>query len=166
MVPVVLLFSIRFIVPLYRNVIGLSAYEYFEKRFGYLARVYGSLGFIFAHFSKMGSVLFLLGLALSSMTGIDALTIILVVGIAIIFITLFGGMEAVIWLDVIQGFLLILGGLVAIAVIIFKTDGGLGEIVSYAVDHDKIGFGPYDFDFVNLTFWVMVINGIFYAIQK
>jgi solute:Na+ symporter, SSS family len=166
MVPLVLLFSIRFIVPLYRNVIGLSAYEYFEKRFGYLARVYGSVGFIFAHFSKMGSVLFLLGLALSSMAGIDALTIIWVIGIAIIFITLFGGMEAVIWLDVIQGFLLILGGLLAIGVIIFKTDGGLGEIVTYAVDHDKIGFGPYDFDFVNLTFWVMVINGIFYAIQK
>ncbi|WP_026712432.1 sodium:solute symporter [Flavobacterium daejeonense] len=166
MVPVVLLFSIRFIVPLYRNVIGLSAYEYFEKRFGYLARVYGSLGFIFAHFSKMGSVLFLLALALSSMTGVDALTVIWIIGIAIIFITLFGGMEAVIWLDVIQGFLLILGGILAIAVILFKTDGGLGAIVNYAVDHDKIGFGPYDFDFVNLTFWVMVINGIFYAIQK
>ncbi|KQB42946.1 SSS sodium solute transporter superfamily [Flavobacterium daejeonense] len=166
MVPVVLLFSIRFIVPLYRNVIGLSAYEYFEKRFGYLARVYGSLGFIFAHFSKMGSVLFLLALALSSMTGVDALTVIWIIGIAIIFITLFGGMEAVIWLDVIQGFLLILGGILAIAVILFKTDGGLGAIVNYAVDQDKIGFGPYDFDFVNLTFWVMVINGIFYAIQK
>lgn len=166
MVPVVLFFSIRFIVPLYRNVIGLSAYEYFEKRFGYLARVYGSLGFIFAHFSKMGSVLFLLALALSSMTGVDTLTIIWIIGIAIVFITLFGGMEAVIWLDVIQGFLLILGGIVAIAVILLKTDGGLGAIVNYAVDHDKIGFGPYNFDFVNLTFWVMTINGIFYAIQK
>ena len=166
MVPVVLLFSIRFIVPLYRNVIGLSAYEYFEKRFGYLARVYGSLGFIFAHFSKMGSVLYLLSLALTSMTGIDPLVILWVIGISIIFITLLGGMEAVIWLDVIQGSLLILGGLVAIAVIIFKTDGGLFAIINYAVDHDKIGFGPFNWDFVNLTFWVMSINGIFYAIQK
>ncbi len=166
MVPVVLLFSIRFIVPLYRNVIGLSAYEYFEKRFGYLARVYGSVGFIFAHFSKMGSVLFLLSLALSSMTGVDSLLIIWIIGFAIIFITLFGGMEAVIWLDVIQGFLLILGGLLAIVMIMFKTDGGLGSVVNYAVENNKIGFGPYDFDFVNLTFWVMVINGLFYAIQK
>ena len=125
MVPIVLLFSIRFIVPLYRNVIGLSAYEYFEKRFGYLARVYGSLGFIFAHFSKMGSILFLLALALSSMTGVNAISIIWIIGIAIIFITLFGGMEAVIWLDVIQGFLLILGGLLAIGVIIFKTSDAM-----------------------------------------
>ncbi|KDN54204.1 sodium:solute symporter [Flavobacterium seoulense] len=166
MVPVVLFFSIRFIVPLYRNVIGLSAYEYFEKRFGYLARVYGSIGFIFAHFSKMGSVLFLLSLALNSMTGIDSMTILWVIGISIILITLLGGMEAVIWLDVIQGFLLILGGLLAIGVIIFKTDGGLGAILNHAINQDKIGFGPYDFDFVNLTFWVMCVNGIFYAIQK
>src|SRR3954462_7791415 len=34
MVPVVLLGTIWFIVPLYRNVIRLSTYEYFEKRFG------------------------------------------------------------------------------------------------------------------------------------
>src|SRR3972149_3078014 len=39
MVPIVLLFFIGFIVPLYRNVIKLSAYEYFEQRFGFFARI-------------------------------------------------------------------------------------------------------------------------------
>ena len=52
MVPIVLVFLVRFVVPLYRSVIGLSAYEYFEKRFGFLARLYGSLAFILTHFSK------------------------------------------------------------------------------------------------------------------
>src|SRR5689334_20987968 len=33
MVPIVLVGTIWFIVPLYRKVIGLSTYEYFEKRF-------------------------------------------------------------------------------------------------------------------------------------
>ena len=37
MVPIVLLGTIWFIVPLYRKVIGLSTYEYFEKRFGIFA---------------------------------------------------------------------------------------------------------------------------------
>src|SRR5690625_2841821 len=46
MVPVVLIFVVWFIVPLYRKVIGLSVYEYFEKRFGYFARLYGSIGFV------------------------------------------------------------------------------------------------------------------------
>src|SRR6201996_8141993 len=34
MVPIVLVSMIWFIVPLYRKVIGLSTYEYFEQRFG------------------------------------------------------------------------------------------------------------------------------------
>ena len=34
------------------------------------------------------------------------------------------------------------------------------------MQNDRIGFGPFDWDFVNLTFWVMALNGVFYAIQK
>ncbi len=34
MVPITLLFFIHFVVPLYRRVIKISAYEYFEQRFG------------------------------------------------------------------------------------------------------------------------------------
>ena len=30
----------------------------------------------------------------------------------------------------------------------------------------KIGVGPFEWDFVETTFWVMVFNGIFYALQK
>jgi len=166
MVPLTVLLIIPFIVPLYRNVIGLSAYEYFEKRFGYFARAYSSIGFIFAHFSKMGSVFFILALAVSSMTGIDTYTVIIVLGIAVVLLTLFGGMEAVIWLDVIQGFLLIIGGLIALTFIIVNMEGGLGAILDIAGENNKINLGPFDWDFVNLTFWVMAINGVFYAIQK
>ncbi len=166
MVPLVLLLCIWVIVPLYRNVIGLSTYEYFEKRFGYFARVYASLGFIIAHFSKMGTVLYLLGLAVASLLGLDTLTVIWALGAIIIFLTLFGGMEAVIWLDVVQGFMLIFGGVVSLTIIVFSTQGGLPAIWDYAMENDRIGFGPYDWDFTRLTFWVMAINGIFYAIQK
>jgi len=166
MVPFTVFAIIFFVVPMYRNVIGLSAYEYFEKRFGYFARLYSSLGFIFAHFSKMGSVFFLLALAVSSMTGVDTYTIIIVLGIAVILLTLMGGMEAVIWLDVIQGFLLIFGGLITLAIIIMKMDGGLGGILDVAMADEKMKLGSFDWDFVNLTFWVMALNGIFYAIQK
>lgn len=166
MVPFVLLIFIWGIVPLYRKVIGLSAYEYFEKRFGYLARVYASLGFVFAHFSKMGTVFYLLGLAIAKLLGVDTITLIWILGAIIVFLTLLGGIEAVIWLDVIQGFLLIAGGIIAFLILIFAPEGGPSEVWRVANEHDRVGFGPFDWDFVNLTFWVMAINGIFYAIQK
>lgn len=166
MVPIVLLVFIWGIVPLYRKVIGLSAYEYFEKRFGYLARVYASLGFVFAHFSKMGTVFYLLGLAIAKLLGVDTITLIWILGAIIVFLTLLGGIEAVIWLDVIQGFLLIVGGVIAFLILIFAPDGGPSEVWKVASEHDRVGFGPFDWNFVNLTFWVMAINGVFYAIQK
>jgi SSS family solute:Na+ symporter len=166
MVPVVLVFIVGVIVPLFRKVIRLSAYEYFERRFGFLARLYASLGFILNHFAKMGTVFFLIALALTGMTGISTVNIILIIGLLVVLITIIGGIEAVIWLDVIQGFLLIGGGLISLGVLLYSTPGGPSEIWQTAAENGRIGFGPFDLEFVNLTFIVMALNGIFYAIQK
>lgn len=166
MVPLVLIFIIGVIVPLFRRVIRLSAYEYFEKRFGFFARLYASLAFILTHFSKMGTVFYLIALAISGMVGTSTLTVILIIGILVIIITMIGGIEAVIWLDVIQGILLIAGGLISLFVIVFSTEGGLPAIWHVAAENGRIGFGPFDLEFVHLTFFVMALNGIFYAIQK
>ncbi len=166
MVPIVLVFMIWFIVPLYRKVIRLSAYEYFEKRFGFFARLYSSVGFILAHFSKMGTVFFLLTLAISSLTGINVYVVLWILGISVIILTFLGGIEAVIWLDVVQGFLLILGGLLSVGIILLKPEGGVGNVLNAIWETGKVDFGPYDLNFINLTFIVMAINGIFYAIQK
>jgi solute:Na+ symporter, SSS family len=166
MVPIVLAFVIGFIVPLYRNVIKLSAYEYFEHRFGFFARIYTSVGFFLSHFSKMGTVFFLLALAMSKMTGLDTIPMIWIVGFIVIFITLLGGIEAVFWLDVFQGTLKVIGGITALMIIIFTIPGGVPTIWKIASAGNRTGFGPYKLDFVHLTFAVMVLNGIFYAIQK
>jgi SSS family solute:Na+ symporter len=166
MVPVTLVLIIGFVVPLYRNVIKLSAYEYFEQRFGFFARLYSSLGFFLAHFSKMGTVFFLLALAFSKMTGFNTTEMIWIIGLIVLFITLLGGIEAVIWLDVFQGFLLIAGGIITLIIIIASTQGGIAAIWEVAGKNQRLGFGPYELNFVKLTFFVMVLNGFFYAIQK
>jgi len=166
MVPVVLLIIVWFIVPLYRHAIKISAYEYFEKRFGYLARLYSSLAFLFAHFSKMGTVFFLLALVISQMLGINTYTLIWILGVTVVIYTMLGGIEAVIWLDVIQGFVLISGGLIILAILLFATPGGPSAVISTAYKGGKMGFGPYDINFRHLTFIVMALNGVFYALQK
>ncbi|MBS1512879.1 MAG: sodium:solute symporter [Bacteroidetes bacterium] len=166
MVPIVLLAMIWFIVPLYRKMIGLSTYEYFQKRFGLFARYYSSLGFILTHFSKMGTILFLLSLALANMTGGNTFAIMIVIGSVLILLALLGGIEAVIWLDVIQGFMLFGCGIACLLIILFSVKGGPAEVWHIASANHRTGFGPYDFTFKKLTFFVMAINGIFYGIQK
>lgn len=177
MVPIVLLALIGIIVPLFRKVIRLSTYEYFERRFGAFARFYSSVAFILTHFTKMGSVFFLVSMALASFMNLDIYWVVGVLGVTIILLTFMGGMEAIIWMDVIQGGLLIGGGLITICMLLFAigTPYSPGDILSTAwnatttvgpYEVSKIGIGPFEWDFVETTFWVMVFNGIFYALQK
>ena len=179
MVPIVLVGLIWFIVPMYRKVIGISAYEYFEKRFGFFGRIYGSVAFFFAHFTKMGTVFYLLAVALATMTRLDTIIpggtywVIIVLGVLVILYTLLGGIEAVVWCDVIQGFMLVAGGLICVAVLFFVPEGGPVAVLTKVWANNKInigplgiGFKPWHLDLVHMTTIVLIINGIFYAIQK
>src|SRR5688572_15977652 len=144
MVPVVLVGMIWFIVPLYRKVIRLSTYEYFEQRFGSFARYYSSIAFVLRQFSGMGTVLFLLAIALNNIIGGNMMLVVLVVGLIIIVVNLLGGIEAVIWLDVFQGFMLFASGIICLGVLLFSTTGGPVEVFRVASENGRTGFGPYD----------------------
>lgn len=166
MVPVVLVFAVWFIVPLYRRVIGLSTYEYFEKRFGLFARYYSSSSFVLRQFAGMGTVLFLLAAAISSITTLNPYFVLLIVAVILITVNLKGGIQAVIWLDVFQGFMLFASGIICIVILLSLIDGGWVETIKVASANDRAGFGPYSTDLTQLTLLVMIINGAFYAIQK
>jgi len=158
--------SIWFIVPLFRRVIKLSTYEYFETRFGTFARYYSSSSFLIRQFAGMGTVLFLIAVAIHKMTNIDPFIILVVVGLVLIVVNLKGGMQAVIWLDVFQGFMLFASGIICLSVLLYKIHGGPAEAMKVASENGRAGFGPYDLSFSKLTLVVMIINGAFYAIQK
>jgi SSS family solute:Na+ symporter len=166
MVPVVLLGTIWFIVPLYRKVIGLSTYEYFEKRFGLFARYYSSSSFILRQFAGMGTVLFLIAVAIGKIAGVNEFLVLVIVGLVLIVVNLKGGIQAVIWLDVFQGFMLFASGIICLGLLLFSINGGLPEFWRIASENNRTGFGPYSTDLTQLTLTVMIINGAFYAIQK
>src|ERR1700761_1961243 len=95
---VLLLLLIGFvIVPFFRHVVHMSAYEYFGHRFGTTVRLYSSFAFAAGHFSKMGFVFYLVSLTLSGMTGISIDKLIWFTAIVTICYTLLGGVEAVVW---------------------------------------------------------------------
>ena len=86
-----------------------------EKRFGSFARYYSSSSFIIRQFAGMGTVLFLIAVAINKMTSIDPYIILAVVGAVLVIVNLKGGMQAVIWLDVFQGFMLFASGIICLA---------------------------------------------------
>ncbi|MHC4658185.1 MAG: sodium:solute symporter family transporter, partial [Planctomycetota bacterium] len=52
-IPIAVCIATFFLIPLFRQKIRLSAYEYLERRFGLFARFYGDILFIAGHFFKM-----------------------------------------------------------------------------------------------------------------
>ncbi|HET7179918.1 MAG TPA: sodium transporter, partial [Chryseosolibacter sp.] len=135
-----------FAVPFYRNVIGSSLYEYFEKRFGYGVRAYGAFTFILYYISKLGVIFFVLSLAVSTMTGLNIVQLILIIGIVTIIYTLMGGIEAVTWTDVIQGVLLIGGGLICLSILLLNGPEAPGLVFEKAWEAGKFNFGELSFD--------------------
>ncbi len=166
MVLVVLLLVGTVVIPFYRRVVGMSAYEYFGKRFGYGARVYAALGFLIGHFSKMGFVVFLLALTIHSITGWDLITLIILTGVVTVAYTLAGGIEGVIWTEVVQGIIMWLGTFLCLGYLLFVIPGGPGAALSLAWEQGKFGLGDMKFDLTGKGFWVMALYGFFWYLQK
>ena len=147
-------------VPFYRNVIGSSLYEYFEKRFGYGVRAYGAFTFILYYISKLGVIFFVLSIALNTMTGLGIYQLILGIGIITIFYTLMGGIEAVTWTDVVQGVLLIGGGLICLGILLFTGPVEPGVVFEKAMEAGKFSLGELSFNLERQTMTVMILYGL------
>jgi SSS family solute:Na+ symporter len=164
--PVSTMLAVRFLIPLFRNKIRLSAYEYLERRFGMPARVYGNLAFIIVHFGKMGAILYLLSLAITSMTGWNIFVVIGFVGLATMIYTLFGGIEGVVWSDVIQGILLLGGGIISFLFLLFTVPGGAENIFKTAMHAQKLKLISTGFDWGGTGFIVFLCFGLNFYMQK
>lgn len=162
----VLPFVGKVIIPFYREEVGMSAYEYFQRRFGRPARVYAAIAFSLAHFSKMGFVLYLMALTIASMTGWPIVTVILVVAVVMVFYTAIGGIEAVVWSDVIQGFVMWAGIAIALGYLLFLPVGGPSAVFSIAAQNGKFSLGNPDFDFTRPTIPVAILYGLFWYGQR
>jgi SSS family solute:Na+ symporter len=166
MVIVVLAVVGAVVIPFYRQAVGMSAYEYFGSRFAYPARVYASLAFSLGTFSKMAFVVYLVALTIASMTGWRVDSIVFGVGAITIFFTLIGGLEAVIWADVVQGFVLWAGVVVCIGCLLFLTPGGPSTIWTVALENHKFDLGSTRFAFSQPTIIVLALYGFFWYLQK
>lgn len=166
MVVVVLAISGAVIIPFYRHVVGMSAYEYFEKRFGYPARAYSSAAFVVGSFSKMAFVVYLLALTISSITGWRLESVVVGVAAITIFYTLLGGLDAVIWADVAQGFILWFGILVSVGYLFIRSPGGPAAVLALAWANHKFDLGNPALVFSQPTIIVLSIYGFFWYLQK
>lgn len=152
--PLVMVILMVTFVPFFYNTKVVSIYEYLEKRFGSKSRTFMSIIFLLSRGLQTAVVLFGPALALSMITGLDPKITILIMGVFSIAYTVFGGIAAVIWTDVVQMFIIWLGVILAILIPVLTADGGLGAIVGNAVSNNMITGLDFSFSLKNpYSFW-------------
>lgn len=129
---------IYFYIPFFRKLNVTTAYEYLEERFGVSMRTVSSLLFILFHIGRVAIVVYLPTLAITSVSDIDPVLIAGAVGILCVIYTFLGGMEGVIWSDVIQGILLLGGALLIVVLGISLIDGGMSTVIDDAISDKKL----------------------------
>ena len=155
-VPVVFIY-----LPFFRRTKLTSAYEYLELRFNVAVRLFASASFVLYQFGRMAIVLFLPAIALSTVTGINVHLCILVMGVLATVYTVLGGIEAVIWTDVIQVVVLLGGAFLSLTLIVSELDGGLAGLIASGSQAGKFHVFNWSWDYTATSVWVVLIGNLF-----
>ncbi|SHJ29902.1 sodium:solute symporter family transporter [Pseudozobellia thermophila] len=153
-------FVTKYVIPHYRKHKIISVYKYLEEKIGDWGRVYASFSFVLFMVGRTAVILYLSSLLLTSFIDVDIKTLILIIGVLTIVYTLMGGMEAVIWTDVLQSVIMI-GGLIFSAYILTTEVFSKPDfLIQKAIDANKFSLGDTSLSFSSRTVWVMIIYGI------
>ena len=155
------------LVPLFFRGKLFTAYQVLEQRFGGASKRAASLLFLVTRNLGDGLRLFLAGIALEKVLGLDLNACIAVIGIATIVYTFFGGMKAVIWSDCIQFVVYMTGGILSLTILIRMFPGGWGQLFAFAEETGRLqvfdfrlassdGFSVWSETY---TFWSGLIGG-------
>src|SRR5215203_5720744 len=158
-------------IPLYFKGELQTVYQLLGDRFGNRVKMLASALFVIMRNVADGVRLLLTAFVLAAVytsfnPGADATTIIIaaiiLLGLVMIVFTFYGGMEAVIWVEVVQ-LVIYIGGAIAAAIVLLQNiEGGFSAVMSIGEQYNKFAV----FDFVwnsakTYTFWAGILGGCF-----
>jgi SSS family transporter len=161
--------SLLFIPSYFRGEL-VTVYQLLQERFGWRVRALASSLFIamrtIADGVRLLLTAFVLAAVYGSVAGVSAESVVTLcvagIGVVMIVFTFYGGMEAVVWIEVVQLGIYI-GGAVAAAVILIRDiPGGLSAALALGQAHHKFRVLDFALDLHRtFTFWAGVIGGCF-----
>jgi SSS family transporter len=160
------LIGMYFVPAYYRREI-YSPYEFMGQRLGpAVDRVTTGL-FILGALLAQGARLFLAALVLSVITGFQIGWAIAAVGAISVAWTWLGGINSVVWTDVVQFVILFVGGIVALVAVVLAVPGGAGEIVRLGAEAGKFVVWDARLDrLAEFTVWTGVIGSSFLTLAS
>lgn len=172
MLPIGVFIASRYFVPFFRRGKITSVFEYLEGRFGPGTRLYGASVFMLAQCIRISMIQYLVALLMNRLTGWSVPTCILLGGTITAYYTIVGGIEAVIWTDFVQSMILMLGGILILATIVYKLPDGFTQLFSVGWADSKFSLSqlnadgdlesiPWGFSLTEKTVLMLLIVGLF-----
>src|SRR5215213_7173956 len=162
--------SILFIPSYFRGEL-LTVYQLLDQRFGGKIKMVAASLFVVMRNIADGIRLLLTAIVLAAVYAafqpaanaeMIIMASIVLIGAAMIIFTYFGGMEAVIWVEVVQLGIYIAGAIAAAVVLLNSIDGGLATANSVAAQYAKYSLFDFSLDYTKTyTFWSGLIGGCF-----
>ncbi len=139
----------------------LTSYEVLHERFGAPVRNLGSAMFLVTRSAADGIRLFATSAVVATLVGVPVWGAILMLGIAMIIYTFYGGASAVIWTDVIQMFVYLAGALIVFWFALAGVPGGIGEVLDFGAATNRFTMFNLQLDFFKAyTFWAGMVGGV------
>lgn len=158
--PLVAVLAVVVFIPLFRSGKRTSAFEYLGVRFGTLPRLYGTISFLVMQLVRTGQVLFLVALPIQFLSGAPLGVVIVAAGAFVAVYTVVGGIDAVIWTDVLQALVLLAGGVICAVYVLLSLPGGWEQLADVGTEHQKFSLGSFDWDLGQRTFWTVALLGV------
>jgi solute:Na+ symporter, SSS family len=159
------------LIPSYFRRELLTVYELLQTRFGGAVKALAAGLFVTMRTVADGVRLLLTAFVLAAVyaafsggAGVDAAVVasILILGVVMILFTFFGGMEAVIWIEVVQLGIYVAGAIAAAMVLLAKIPGGWDAARALGEAHGKFRLFHFEWDLTRpFTFWSGLIGGCF-----
>ena len=151
------------LLPSYFRGTLFTSYEVLQQRFGETSRRLASLLFMITRTVADALRLYLTAIVLREVIRLDLPTCIVIVGVATIIYTFFGGMRSVVWNDCIQFVVYMIGATWALCVLIGKLPAGWDTLAEFGATHDKFRMWDFAIDPTSntMTFWIGLIGGGF-----
>jgi len=161
-----ILVSIVLLPAYYRGSLS-TAYALLEERFGLGARRFTSGVFMLTRLLADSVRLFATAIPLALITGWPYPVSIAVIGVLTVVYTYFGGIKAVVWVDVVQMGLYLCGALAAALAIQSLVPGGWPDVLASAAQAGKLQMIDLSFDpKTTYTLWAGVLGGAVFTMAS
>ncbi|MBI4409619.1 MAG: sodium/solute symporter [Gemmatimonadetes bacterium] len=144
-----------------------TAYALLEQRFGLPTRRFASIIFMVTRALADGVRIFATAIPIKLVTGLPYWQAILLTGVFTLVYTYYGGLRAVVWVDVIQMFIYLFGGLAALIVLLRVLPEGWASIAAAAEPAGKFRILHFQGGFADAR-WILtgLVGGAFLSMAS